>query len=189
MTSTVSSPPTSPGLLNELFLGELRWELLWPFPVQDRRDREVGDAAVAKLRKLLDDHLDPADLDRTGKLPDGLVDLLEASASYAPAVALMLGTSNGFGAANYLPLIADGPLHDLLIKHVRGRSVFGTADTEARGAVNDGRDTTAELVEDGAAYLISALTRSGCSSLSWTLPASRSPRSNSWACTEHHSGG
>jgi alkylation response protein AidB-like acyl-CoA dehydrogenase len=183
MTSTVSSPPTSPGLLNELFLGELRWDLLWPFPVQDRRDREIGDAAVAKLRKLLDDHLDPAEIDRTGQLPDGLVDLLrhegyfsllvdtdlnglrlsplnalrvlETSASYAPAVALMLGTSNGFGAANYLPLIADGPLHQLLIKHVRGRSVFGTADTEARGAVNDGRDTTAELVEDGAAYLIS----------------------------------
>jgi alkylation response protein AidB-like acyl-CoA dehydrogenase len=183
MTSTVSSPPTSPGLLDKLFLGELRWDLLWPFPVQDRRDREVGDAAVAKLRKLLDDHLDPAVLDRTGAMPDGLVDLLRhegyfsllvepdlnglglspmnalrvlvASASYAPAVALMLGTSNGFGAPNYLPLVADGPLRDLLTRHVRERSIFGTADTEPRGAADGGRDTTAVPIEDGAAYLIS----------------------------------
>jgi alkylation response protein AidB-like acyl-CoA dehydrogenase len=183
MTSTVTSPPTLRGLLDDLFAGRLRWDLLRPFPVQDPRDQQIGDAAVARLRKLLSEHLDPAIVWETRRLPDGLIDLLrqegylnmmvgpdlggldlspmntmralEAAAALCPAIAMVLGTNSGFGAGNYLPLLADGPLRDLLVKHLLARSVFGTADTEPRGAASDGRDTTAVLLDGGASYLLS----------------------------------
>lgn len=183
MTSTVTSPPTLRGLLDDLFAGRLRWDLLRPFPSQDPRDQQVGDAVVARLRTLLHERLDPTLVREARRLPDGLIDLLrqegylnmmvrpdlggldlspmnalralQAAASLCPAIALVLGTNNGFGAGNYLPLLPDGPLRDLIIKHLRARSIFGTADTEARGAASDGRDTTAVPHDGGRSYLIS----------------------------------
>lgn len=181
MTSSAISPPTSRGLLDELFLGRLDWDRLRSFPDQGSEEERVGDAAVAALRELLGQHIDPAELDRTGTMPPGLVELLrdqgwfsmlvdsdarralsplnavralEAAAAISPAVALMLGSSNGFGPAHYLPMLPDGPLHDLLARHVRTGSAHGTADTEAAGAASRGRGTVAVPVDDGAAYLI-----------------------------------
>jgi len=170
------------GLLDDLFTGKLRWDLLRPFPSQNRQDQQIGDAVVARLRTLLREHLDPTVVHQTRRLPEGLIDrlrqegysnmmvgpdlggldlspmnalrALQAAAALCPAIALVLGTTNGFGAGNYLPLLPDGPLRDLIIKHLKARSIFGTADTEARGAASDGRDTTAVLQEGGASYLI-----------------------------------
>ncbi len=183
MTSTASSPPTSRGLLDELFLGRVRWDLLRPFPEQDEEDRLIGDAAVTSARYLLRDHLDPAELDRTGELPDSLVEVLRKNgyfglmiepgmgglglspmnalrvmqvvASWSPAISWMLAITNGLGAGAYLPLLADGSLRDLVTDNIRSASLGGSADSEVSGAANRGRATTAVPVEGGAAYLIS----------------------------------
>src|SRR5262245_25558036 len=182
MTSSAISPPTSRGPLNELFLGNLRWDHLRPFPDQDPEEERRGDAAVAELRALLREHVDPVELDRTGVRPPGLVDVLRehgwfsmmvdsparpalspvnavrvlvGAAAISPPIALMLGNSNGFSAAHYLPLLADGPLRTLLARHVQAGTVYGTADTEPAGAASVGRNTVAVPVDGGAAYLIS----------------------------------
>jgi len=182
MTSSAISPPTSRGLLDELFLGHLRWAHLRPFPDQDPEEERRGDAAVEELRALLQGRVDPVELDRTGVRPPGLVDVLRehgwfsmmvdsparpalspwnavralvGAAAISPPIAMMLGNSNGFGAAQYLPMLADGPLRTLLARHVRAGTVHGTADTEAAGAASIGRNTVAVPMDGGAAYLIS----------------------------------
>lgn len=183
MASSVTSPPTSRGLSDELYLGRLRWDLLRPFPTQDAEDRRIGDAAVSVLRDLLREHVDPAAVDLTGQLPDGLTERLrrggffsltigaelgglalspvnalrvvEVAASWSPAVAWMLAISNGFGSGCYLPLLDEGPLRELVLAAVRAGAISGSADTEIGGAANRDRATRAVPVEDGAAYLIS----------------------------------
>lgn len=183
MASTVTSPPTSRGLSDELYLGRLRWDLLRPFPTQDAEDRRIGDATVSALRDLLREHVDPAVVDQTRQLPEELPELLrqggffgltiaaefgglalspmnalrvvEVAASWSPAVAWMLAISNGLGSGCYLPLLDEGPLRELVLAAVRAGAISGSADTEVGGAANSGRATTAVPVEDGAAYLIS----------------------------------
>ena len=169
-------------MLDELFLGHLRWADVRSFPEQAPEEERAGDEAVAALRQLVLEHVDPAELDTTGRMPAGLVErfreqgwfsmlvdngnraalsplnavrALEAVAGISPAVALMLGSSNGFGPSHYVSLVPDGPLRRLLERHVDAGSVHGTADTEVCGAANASRETVAVPVEDGAAYLIS----------------------------------
>lgn len=169
-------------MLEELYRGRLRWDLLRPFPEEDSADRLAGQAAVREVRALLREHVDPDEIARTGAIPPELIGLLrekgyfnllvkegggldltimnavrvvEAMAAYSPALGLLVGNSNGFGAACYLPLLEPGELRDLVERHVEAGSIGGTADTEVIGAANEDRTTTAELVEDGAAYLIS----------------------------------
>ncbi|GAA0221356.1 hypothetical protein GCM10010492_19340 [Saccharothrix mutabilis subsp. mutabilis] len=182
MTSSVASPPTLRGFFDELFLGRVRWDLLRPFPTQDPTDRAIGDQAVAAVTALVRAHVDPELLDRTGTLPAGLTDALQdggsykllmgpelgglalspfnamrvvqAVASWSPAVAWSLAIGNGFGSGSYLPIVEDGPLRDLIERHVRAGIVSGSADTEANGAANHRRHTTAVPVEDGRAYLV-----------------------------------
>ena len=182
MTSSASSPPTSPGLLDALFLGRLRWDLLRPFPTQDPADQQLGDKTADALKDLLLEHVDPEAVDRAGRLPEGLPQLLrrggflslmvdpslgglglspanalrviQTASSWCVAVGWMLAISNGFGPACYLPLVPEGPLRDLLLRHAEAGSLAGSADTEVNGAANRERATTAVPVEGGSAYLI-----------------------------------
>lgn len=169
-------------MLEELYRGRLRWDLLRPFPEEDSADQLAGQAAVREVRVLLREHVDPERIARDAAIPAELIGLLrekgyfnllvkegggldltpmnalrviEAVAAYSPALALLVGNSNGFGAACYLPLLEPGELRDLVERHVEAGSIGGTADTEVIGAANEDRTTTAELVSDGAAYLIS----------------------------------
>lgn len=135
---------------------------------------------MAALGTLLRELVDPAEVDRTRRLPAGLVErlrrdgyagltldpalgglglsplsavrVLEAAASWSPAVAWMLAISAGFGAGNYLPMIPDGPLRDLVIAAAKAGNLGGSADTEASGAANQRRATTAVPVDGGRAY-------------------------------------
>lgn len=183
MSSSTSSEPTpSPGLLGELYQGRVRWDLVRPFPTHDPEDRAVGDRVLADLTALLRAHVDPEEVDRTGRLPEGLADRLgragflsltmgpelggldlspmnslrvvEAAASWSTPVAWMLAISNGFGSGAYLPLLPEGPLRDLITEKVAAGTLSGSADTEVSGAANERRATTAVPVEDGAAYRI-----------------------------------
>lgn len=182
MTSSVSSPTTSPALIDELYRGRVRWDLLRPFPSQAAEDRLAGDKAVTAVTDLLRSRVDPTRLDETGTFPEGLTDALQdggfyrlllaptlgglalsplnalrviaTAASWSPAVAWSLAIANGFGSGSYLPIVEEGPLRDLITAKVRSGIVSGSADTEANGAANHQRHTTATPIEDGAAYLI-----------------------------------
>lgn len=59
-----------PSFMAELFEGRLRWDLILPFPRQSEEDRKIGDAFLAKLEKVLKEHIDPDEVDRTGVMPE-----------------------------------------------------------------------------------------------------------------------
>jgi alkylation response protein AidB-like acyl-CoA dehydrogenase len=67
------------GLAATLFMGSPDFSSLLPFPKQTLEDKDQGDAFLARLKRFLDEHVDPDAIDRDGEIPDevmkGLADL------------------------------------------------------------------------------------------------------------------
>ena len=178
----IPSPITGPGFLAGLCTGRLGWDAIHPFPRHDDADRAAGDHLLQELRGFLQDHVDPEEIERQGRLPDGLIDrlhragylglrmdralggrglsfanafrVIEAAMSWSVPVGWCLAIQNGLGAGAYLPMLPDGPLRELIRERVAAGALFSDADTEPSGASNDLRSTTATPTEDGTAYLI-----------------------------------
>ncbi|MFD7654455.1 acyl-CoA dehydrogenase family protein [Actinosynnema sp. NPDC059797] len=173
---------TRPSFLEQLYLGRVRWDLLHPFPSQPDHDRAAGDGAVAELGRLLREHVDPEEVDRTGELPDAALAALrdggwlalgvdpelggrglsatnvfrviQAAASWSVPVALVLAIQESIGTGAMHATVSPGPLRDELRRRVLARQVSGSADTEPSGAANRDRETTARPVDGGAAYVL-----------------------------------
>ncbi|BCJ50210.1 hypothetical protein Asp14428_16850 [Actinoplanes sp. NBRC 14428] len=171
---------TPPSLINELWRGTVRWDLLTPFPEQDGAERRRGDEACAELAAFLRDRVDPTRIDEDRDLPAELVAELrargyhrmfrpagegglglsyanmfrvtETAASWSVPLALMFGKANALSPAAYLPLIPPGALNDRLHRHLREGTFGGSADTEPTGAGGDTRTTTATLDPTGTTY-------------------------------------
>ncbi|MFC9281305.1 acyl-CoA dehydrogenase family protein [Streptomyces collinus] len=183
MSSSPSSTAPSRSPLHELYAGRVPWQRLTSFPEPaPGPDRERGDAAVAALARLLRERVDPEEVERTGRLPEGLTAalreggflklttgpelgglgltpyhafrVLEVAASRCTPVAFGLAITNGFGSGSYLPLLPEGPLKELIAGRVREGIVSAGADAEAIGTANERRATTAVPVDDGKFYEI-----------------------------------
>ncbi len=48
----------------EIFKGNFRWDLIHPYPVQSKADKEIGDALLVELEAALKAHIDPEEVDR-----------------------------------------------------------------------------------------------------------------------------
>ncbi|MDT2009340.1 acyl-CoA dehydrogenase [Rhodococcus opacus] len=182
MTSSPSSPRPSRNALEDLFRGRVPWDLLRPFPDQDPTDRAAGDEALGRFDDLLRAWIDPAEVDRSGQLPDGFLEALtaggflalmigpqlggwglslfnafrvvERAASWCMPVAFTVAVSNGFGSGSYLAALPDGPLKDMIAQRVAAGIVSAGADAEAAGTANARRTTTAVPTADGSAYVL-----------------------------------
>src|SRR4026209_347491 len=66
-----------PSFGKELFLGNLRLDLIHPQPKHDPAAVENGEAFLSKLRTFLVDEVDPLEIEREAKLPDAVVDGLK----------------------------------------------------------------------------------------------------------------
>jgi alkylation response protein AidB-like acyl-CoA dehydrogenase len=62
-----------PTFAGQLFLGELPWHLILPFPAQAAADKADGDAVLAKLKTFLQDNVDPDEIDATGEIPPAVL--------------------------------------------------------------------------------------------------------------------
>ncbi|WP_024804814.1 acyl-CoA dehydrogenase family protein [Nocardia sp. BMG51109] len=170
------SIPETVSFLEQLYLGRFRWDLLRPFPRQDEADRKIGDDLARSLRELLTGRVDSDAVDRTGRLPDGLLDalqehgflkarvptelgglavsqftmfrLIEQAAQVSIPAALTLGIENSVGVGPMLPYLPEGDLRDLIAARLRQGTISGIADTEPEGAANLARFTTATQVGD-----------------------------------------
>lgn len=67
-----------PSFMKELFLGNLRMDLVSPFPNHGKPPRPEYEAFCAKLKQYLLDEIDPLLIDETGEFPENIVARLAA---------------------------------------------------------------------------------------------------------------
>lgn len=58
----------------ELFQGNFRPDLLFPFPEQSLEDKKIGDEIIEKLMDYLTKHLDPEEVDATRTIPKEVIE-------------------------------------------------------------------------------------------------------------------
>jgi len=63
-----------PTFAGRLFMGELKWSMIYPYPVQSDEDRQKGDAFLTRLESFLREYADPDEIDRTGEIPDEVIE-------------------------------------------------------------------------------------------------------------------
>jgi alkylation response protein AidB-like acyl-CoA dehydrogenase len=163
---------TAPSFVRELFLGHFRLDLIHPYPEQDAEDRRKADAFVEKLGDFLREKVDPDEIDRTGELPEEVVDGLRALGAFGikvPEEYGGLGLSQlSYGRAIELVTSRDASLTALLSAHQsigvgQPLKLFGTPEQKekylprlAKGAISAFALTEAEVGSDPAAMTTTA---------------------------------
>jgi len=62
------------GFVGGLFMGRCQLDQMRPFPMQPGEDRDQGDGFLERLRNFLAEHVDPDEIDRTGEVPDEVIE-------------------------------------------------------------------------------------------------------------------
>lgn len=174
---------TSPSFVRELFLGNLRLDLIHPYPRQTDEDAARTQAYLAALEVFLRERVDPDEIDRTGELPPEVVEGLKELGAFGMKIPEEYGgrglSQLGYGRAIELVTSRDGNLTALLSAHQsigvpQPLKLFGTPEQKrkylprlAAGAVSAfaltedtvGSDpaamtTTATPTEDGEAFIL-----------------------------------
>ncbi len=88
------------GLAASLFNGSPDFASLLPFPHQTLEDRDQGDAFLARLKRFLDEHVDPDAIDRDGEIPDEVLDGLRKLSAFGIKIPTKYG-GLGLSQTNY----------------------------------------------------------------------------------------
>ena len=88
------------GLAGGLFMGKLNLGPLAPFPNQRAEDRDQGDAFLLRLENFLRDHVDPDEIDRTGEIPDEVIEGLAKLGAFGIKISPEYG-GLGLSQTNY----------------------------------------------------------------------------------------
>src|SRR5690348_1236370 len=83
-----------------LFMGEFDLTGLHPFPGQSAEDRARGDAFLKKLETLLREHVDADEIDRTGEIPQRVLDELAKLGAFGIKIPVAYG-GLGLSQTNY----------------------------------------------------------------------------------------
>jgi hypothetical protein len=62
-----------PTFAGALFMGDFPWNLIYPYPEQPEDRLERGEEFLKKFTAFLREHVDPDEIDRTGEIPDHVV--------------------------------------------------------------------------------------------------------------------
>jgi len=62
------------GFAGGLFMGRFNFDAIHPYPAQSVEDRAKGDLFLQKLEIFLRDSVDPDEIDRTGEIPQEVID-------------------------------------------------------------------------------------------------------------------
>lgn len=84
----------------QLFMGNFRSDLLFPFPEQSPEDKKIGDEYVEKIKAFLAANLDPEEVDRTHEIPKKVIQGLVELGAFALKVPKEYG-GLGFSQVNY----------------------------------------------------------------------------------------
>lgn len=88
------------GLAAGIFFGGPDFSKIMPFPRQSVEDKDQGDAFLGRLRSVLDEHADPDAIDRTGEIPDTLLNELAKLGAFGIKIPLKHG-GLGLSQTNY----------------------------------------------------------------------------------------
>ena len=88
------------GLVGGLFMGKLNLGQLHPYPNQRAEDRDQGDAFLLRLENFLRDHVDPDEIDRTGEIPDDVIEGLAKLGAFGIKISPEYG-GLGLSQTNY----------------------------------------------------------------------------------------
>lgn len=88
------------GLAATLFDGDSSFGTLLPFPSQSLEDKDQGDAFLARLKRFLDEHVDPDAIDREGEIPEDVLEGLRQMGAFGIKIPLKYG-GLGLSQTNY----------------------------------------------------------------------------------------
>ncbi|MDF1823487.1 MAG: acyl-CoA dehydrogenase family protein [Verrucomicrobiales bacterium] len=97
--SRVEAGPAG-SLGSSLFLGKPLFESVFPFPVQTVEDEDQGDAFLSRLEAFLKEHVDADEIDRTGEIPDEVIEGLAGLGAFGIKIPRLYG-GLGLSQANY----------------------------------------------------------------------------------------
>ena len=173
---------TSPSFIRELFNGDFRPDLIHPYPIPDPDEEERARPLMERLRALLE-RVDSEAIEREQEIPPEIIEELKEIGAFGIKIPEEFG-GLGLSQRSYVKAIGlvtsvDGSLTALLSAHQsiglpQPLKLFGTEEQKrkyfprlARGAISAfaltehdvGSDparmtTTAELAEDGEAYVL-----------------------------------
>ncbi len=172
-----------PSFVAELFRGEFRWDLLHPYPEQSAEDKRIGDEYIEKIRRVLEEYIDPSEVDRAGELPkEALLALADAGAfglkipkeygglgmsqtnynriiafiaSYCNSTAVWLSAHQSIGVPQPLKLFGTEEQKKKYLPRLAKGAVSAFALTEPHVGSDPAKmRTKAEISEDGAYYTL-----------------------------------
>jgi alkylation response protein AidB-like acyl-CoA dehydrogenase len=117
-----------PSFGKELFLGNLRLDLIHPQPRLDPAAVEKGEAFLARLRAFLVEHVDPLEIEREARLPDAVVDGLKELGALGMKVPEQYG---GLGLSQVYynrALVLAGTWHSSLATLLSAHQSIGVAE-------------------------------------------------------------
>jgi alkylation response protein AidB-like acyl-CoA dehydrogenase len=100
LTEAAREPEHARTFAGGMFMGEFNLSTVHPFPVQSVEDRNQGDAFLKKLETLLRDEVDPDEIDRTGEIPQPVIDGLARLGAFGIKVPTEYG-GLGLSQTNY----------------------------------------------------------------------------------------
>ncbi len=110
-----------PSLASGLFMGRFDLDAVFPFPEQKAEDRDQGDAFLQQLETFLKNKVDPDAIDRTGEIPQDVIDELGRMGAFGIKVSPQYGglglSQTNYSRAAMLLASYDGNLTALLSAH------------------------------------------------------------------------
>lgn len=93
-----------PSFCAELFAGNFRFDLLYPFPEQDAEDKRKGSDYIQKIMRFLQETHDPSETDRTGDIKKEVYEGLAKLGAFGLKIPTEYG-GMGFSQTNYNRII------------------------------------------------------------------------------------
>src|SRR6266567_5348479 len=100
LTEAAREVTQEPSFVSGLFMGSFDLSRIRPFPIQSTEDRDQGDAFLQKLETLLREKTDPDEIDRTGEIPQPVIDELAKLGAFGIKVSPKYG-GLGLSQTNY----------------------------------------------------------------------------------------
>lgn len=172
-----------PSFCEELFAGNFRFDLIYPFPEQDPKDKQEGDEIIAKALKFLRENHDPLKVEETREIPEhvmkGLKELglfgikipkeygglglsqtnynrlIHAIGSYCASTAVLLSAHQSIGVPQPLKVFGTPEQKKKYLPRLAKGEISAFALTEVEVGSDPARMTTkATPTEDGKYFIL-----------------------------------